>query len=79
MTAPLSAADLEVLEFERETFRHPGARVAAIRERFGLSEVRYTQRLLRILDDPSALVYDAVHVNRLRRLRDARRVSRRTA
>jgi hypothetical protein len=72
-------ADLEVLEFERETFKHPGARIGAIRERFGLTETRYSQRLNRILDDPAAVAYDPVHVNRLLRLREARRTNRRTA
>lgn len=79
MPAPLPPADLEVLEFEREHFKHHGVKVAAIRERFGLIESRYYQRLNRILDDPAALVYDAQLVNRLLRLREARRTNRRTA
>lgn len=86
MTAPLSPADLEVLEFEREMFKDIGRKADAISERFGLvpsipgrPSLRYYQRLDRILDNPAALVYDAQHVNRLLRLRAARRANRRTA
>lgn len=58
-----------VLAFERQWWAKPGAKQQAIRDRFGLSDIAYTQRLNRILDDPAALAVDPVTVNRLRRLR----------
>lgn len=61
-----------MLAFERQWWRHPGAKERAIRETFGLSTTRYYQRLHRLLDKPAAMAHDPVLVQRLRRLRDAR-------
>jgi len=44
--------------------------------RFGLSPARYYQLLNRLIDRPEALQYDPVLVQRLRRLREARRKKR---
>ncbi|MDM1917779.1 DUF3263 domain-containing protein, partial [Mycobacteroides abscessus] len=41
----------------------------AIREKFGLSPVRYYQKLNRILESEDAMKSDPVTVNRLRRIR----------
>ena len=41
-----------------------------------LSATRYYQLLNALLDDPRALAHDPVTVNRLRRIRDARRARR---
>jgi hypothetical protein len=68
----LSDADKALLELEARRFRQPGRKVAAIDEKLGLSEVRYYQRLNQLIDDPEALAYSPVLVNRLRRLRDKR-------
>ncbi|EIV27762.1 Fis family transcriptional regulator [Mycobacteroides abscessus subsp. abscessus] len=59
----------EVLEFERIWWKQPGTKENAIREKFGLSPVRYYQKLNRILESEDALKSDPVTVNRLRRIR----------
>jgi hypothetical protein len=65
-----------ILALERRGFAGPGAKERAIREELGLAPVRYYQLLNALLDDPRALREDPVTVNRLRRVRDARRAER---
>ncbi|GAA4777115.1 DUF3263 domain-containing protein [Streptomyces sp. C10-9-1] len=72
----LPAREQSVLAMERRTWSGPGAKERAIREQLGISPVRYYQLLNALLDDPRALVHDPVTVNRLRRVRDARRSRR---
>jgi len=67
------------LDFERERWRQPGSFDRAVRERFGLSRVRYLQLLNRLIDEPAALAYDPVLVLHLRGLRDTRRRRRMAA
>ncbi|MDT0441980.1 DUF3263 domain-containing protein [Streptomyces johnsoniae] len=71
--AGLSDRDRAVLAVERRSWPGPGAKERAIRERLGMSPTRYYQLLNALLDDPRALAHDPVTVNRLRRLREARR------
>ena len=61
---------------ERRGSPGPGAKERAIREELGMSPVRYYQLLNALLDDERALAYDPVTVNRLRRVREARRGER---
>jgi hypothetical protein len=75
-SAALTELELEILLFERSWWKHPGAKQAAVRERFGLSSTRYHQIVNALLDQPEALEVDPVLINRLRRQREAR-VSRR--
>ncbi|MFF4220772.1 DUF3263 domain-containing protein [Streptomyces nondiastaticus] len=72
----LSELDLAVLAVERRAFSGPGAKERAVRERLGMTPTRYYQLLGALLDDPRALAHDPVTVNRLRRIRDARRERR---
>ncbi|MEV0845147.1 DUF3263 domain-containing protein [Streptomyces sp. NPDC049954] len=72
----LSARDRAVLALERAGLPGPGAKERAVRERLGMSPTRYYQLLNALLDDPRALKHDPVTVNRLRRVRDARRAAR---
>jgi hypothetical protein len=72
----LSSRDLEILEFERQWWRLPGAKEQAIRDRFGLSSTRYHQLLNTLLDSPAALRADPLLVRRLQRLRSSRERSR---
>ncbi|MEU9284110.1 DUF3263 domain-containing protein [Streptomyces sp. NPDC048275] len=72
----LSAREQGILAMERRGFTGPGAKERAIREQLGLAPVRYYQLLNALLDDPRALVHDPVTVNRLRRVREARRAER---
>nr|WP_184570686.1 DUF3263 domain-containing protein [Streptomyces zagrosensis] len=75
-THGLSERDLAVLAAERRGWPGPGAKERAIRERLGISPTRYYQLLNALLDDPRALRHDPVTVNRLRRIREARRARR---
>jgi len=72
----LPARERAVLAMERRGFAGPGAKEREIRERLGLAPVRYYQLLNALLDDPRALAHDPVTVNRLRRVREARRAER---
>ncbi|WP_327704362.1 DUF3263 domain-containing protein [Streptomyces decoyicus] len=72
----LSARDEAVLAVERRSWPGPGPKERAIREQLGISPTRYYQLLNALLDDPRALAHDPVTVNRLRRVRDARRARR---
>jgi hypothetical protein len=72
----LTAADLEVLEFERTPWRYEGKKETAVLERFGHRLTRYYQRLNQVIDQPAAEVYDPALVHRLRGLRATRRASR---
>ncbi|MGC5394762.1 DUF3263 domain-containing protein [Streptomyces sp. DT20] len=71
--AGLSDRDRAVLAVERQSWAGPGAKERAIRERLGISPTRYYQLLNALLDDRRALEADPVTVNRLRRVREARR------
>ncbi|GAA2939019.1 MULTISPECIES: DUF3263 domain-containing protein [Streptomycetaceae] len=71
--APLSDQERAVLAVERRSWSGPGAKERAVREQLGMSPVRYYQLLNALLDDRRALEEDPVTVNRLRRVRDARR------
>ncbi|GGW14731.1 hypothetical protein GCM10018980_63310 [Streptomyces capoamus] len=72
----LGTREKAVLALERRAFPGPGAKERAIREELGLSPVRYYQLLNALLDDERALAHDPVTVNRLRRVREARRRER---
>ncbi|MFF7331038.1 DUF3263 domain-containing protein [Streptomyces sp. NPDC090306] len=72
----LSPRERNVLALERRGFTGAGAKERAIREELGLAPVRYYQLLNALLDDPRALAHDPVTVNRLRRIREARRSER---
>lgn len=64
------------LELAAAHYRWPGARDTAIREQLGLTPTRHAQLVAALLDRPDALAEMPMAVNRLRRLRDARRSAR---
>lgn len=68
----LDERELAILAFERQSWRHAGAKEQAIRDQFELSATRYYQLLNALLDNPAALAHDPVLVGRLRRLRGSR-------
>lgn len=68
----LTERERQVLAFERQWWRHAGAKEQAIRDLFGISSTRYYQTLNALLDKPAALACDPVLVQRLRRLRATR-------
>ncbi|GHH03673.1 MULTISPECIES: DUF3263 domain-containing protein [Streptomyces] len=72
----LGSREKAILALERRAFPGPGAKERAIREELDLSPVRYYQLLNALLDDERALAHDPVTVNRLRRIRQARRAER---
>lgn len=72
----LSDRDRDILAFERQWWKHAGAKERAVRDRFGCSPTRYYQALNALLDRPEALRHDPVLVQRLRRLREARQRAR---
>jgi len=72
----LSRREHEMLTFERQWWRRPGAKETAIRERFSVTPTRYYQVLNALVDRPDALAADPLLVRRLRRVRAARRRGR---
>lgn len=70
--AELDERGRRILAFEKQWWRQAGAKEQAIRDTFGLSATRYYQLLNGLLDDPLALAFDPVVVQRLRRLRASR-------
>ena len=73
---PLGERARSVLAFERQWWRHAGAKEEAIRRQFGIGPTAYYQLLSRLLDDPAALAYDPMLVKRLQRQRASRRRQR---
>lgn len=77
-TPDLTAREARILEFERQWWRHVGAKEQAIREVFGLTAARYYQLLNVVMDSPAAVRQDPMLVKRLQRARDARTAARAT-
>jgi Protein of unknown function (DUF3263) len=74
--APLGDRERRVLAFERQWWRHAGAKEEAIRREFGVGPTAYYQLLSRLIDDPAALAHDPMLVKRLQRQRASRRRQR---
>ncbi len=72
----LTRQERDVLALERRGWTSAGAKERAVREELGMAPVRYYQLLNALLDAPRALAHDPVTVNRLRRIREARRSER---
>ena len=72
----LSDRDRRIIDFERQWWRHAGAKEEAIRSEFGLSAARYYQVLNAVIDLPDAERMDPMLVRRLLRARDIRVQSR---
>ncbi|ROO90228.1 uncharacterized protein DUF3263 [Actinocorallia herbida] len=72
----LSDRDRRILAFERQWWKHAGAKEQAIRETFDMSATRYYQLLNLLIDRPQALVHDPMLVKRLRRIRAQRQRQR---
>ena len=72
----LSDRDRRILAFERQWWKHAGAKEQAIRETFDMSATRYYQLLNLLIDRPEALAHDPMLVKRLRRVRTQRQRQR---
>ena len=70
---PLGQRERGVLAFERQWWRHAGAKEEAIRREFGVGPTAYYQLLSRLIDDPAAIAHDPMLVKRLQRQRASRR------
>ena len=70
---PLGERERGVLAFERQWWRHAGAKEEAIRREFGVGPTAYYQLLSRLIDDPAAMAYDPMLIKRLQRQRASRR------
>ena len=75
-TPQLSERDQAVLAFERQWWRHVGAKEEAIRSTFSLSAARYYQLLGALVDSPLAMAFDPMLVKRLQRMRFVRSEAR---
>ncbi|MBA9003334.1 DUF3263 domain-containing protein [Thermomonospora cellulosilytica] len=73
---PLSDRDRRILAFERQWWKHAGAKEQAIRDEFDMSATRYYQLLNILIDHPEALRHDPMLVKRLRRMRAQRQRQR---
>lgn len=73
---PLDYAEKRILDFANRRFHTPGEREQAIRDEFGYSATRYYQRLGALIDQPRALAYAPLTVNRLRAVREIKRHAR---
>jgi hypothetical protein len=76
VAAVLGERERAVLAFERQWWRHAGAKEEAIRREFGIGPTAYYQLLSRLIDDPAALACDPMLVKRLQRQRASRRRQR---
>lgn len=76
VTSQLTEREEKILLFEREWWRHGGAKEGAIRANFGLGVTEYFQVLNALLESEAALAYDPILVKRLRRMRDTRQRGR---
>ncbi len=72
LPSDLPERDAKILAFERQWWRHAGAKEDAIRSEFGLPAARYYQLLNAVIDSPDAVRHDPMLVKRLIRARDAR-------
>lgn len=72
----LDDVELEVLEFEKLTWRYVGAKESEIRERWSWSLTRYYQVLNALIDRPEAEAHAPQLIHQLQRLRAARRAQR---
>ena len=68
----LSVLELSILAFERQWWRHAGAKESAIKENFNLAPAAYYQLLSILIDNEVAYELEPLLIKRLRRLRDVR-------
>lgn len=74
--AGLTAKEQEILTFERQWWKYPGAKEQSIRQLFDISATRYYQELNALIDSEAALAHDPLLVKRLRRMRSSRQKAR---
>lgn len=65
-----------MLDLAGQRWNYPGSLEQRVRDEFGISLTRFYQRVNQLVDTEEALAYAPITVNRLRRLRGGRGVSR---
>jgi hypothetical protein len=58
---------MAILDFERQWWRHAGAKDEEVRQLWGMTAAEYDSCLLSIAVRPEAMTYDPVTVRRIRR------------
>ena len=59
--------EMAILDFEREWWRHAGAKDREVSQRWGFSASEYDRLLAAVAVRPEAMAYDALTVRRIRR------------
>lgn len=77
-TPEFTAEHREVLDFEKQWWKHQGNKTAQVQAKLKMSAARYYRVLGAAIDHPEALTYDPMLVKRLRRLREVRKTQRRS-
>ena len=72
----LTELEVRILDFEKNWWKHAGAKESAIRELFDMKPPAYYQLLNNLIDREDALLASPMLVKRLRRLREARTTAR---
>lgn len=72
----LSELQKRLLDFERASWTHAGAKDEAIRTEFACTAARYYQLLNAALECPEVVAFDPLLVRRLQRLRHSRTTAR---
>lgn len=75
----LSERDRQVLDFEERLWQLDASKQSGIRAQLGMSVIRYSQILRRVVDDPEALKYAPMATRRLRKRRDEQQSIHRSA
>lgn len=63
----MTEVDREILDFEREWWRHAGTKYLEAAARWGIPVNEYEHRLVAIAVTPEAFAYDPLTVSRIRR------------
>ena len=75
-TAPLSAPERALLDFERQAWTFEGSKELNIRTRLDMSPTKYYRAMSVLIDHKAAFDYDPLTTMRLRKSRDDRRRTR---
>ncbi|WP_425325210.1 DUF3263 domain-containing protein [Pedococcus bigeumensis] len=59
--------EMAILDFEREWWRHAGAKDREVSQRWGISASEYDHLLAAVAVRPEAMAYDPLTVRRIRR------------
>ncbi|QDP43663.1 helix-turn-helix DNA-binding domain protein [Gordonia phage PhorbesPhlower] len=65
--------DRRMLDLAGQRWKYAGSLEQRVRDEFGISLTRFWQKVGQLIDTEEALAYAPIVVNRLRRLRTARR------